>query len=190
MLSFSVSHLAYIFQCKHKSKRMDKFRVAPRPIRITQPSFREKSKTLASSENRQIHIPFNPASHVMRIRIRRIRMCLGPPGSGSRSVSQRYGSGSASESFYPCAKLVRITTILWLLCDLSSLKNDINVPSKRNKLQNLDKNSFLLASWRSIAGSGYGFISQRHRSADPDPYPKCRESATLLSALQSSTKLH
>ncbi len=47
---------------------------------------------------------------------------------------------------------------LWLLFYFLSLKNDVNVPSKRNKQKNLEKNyrSFLLASWRSmtkIAGS-------------------------------------
>ncbi len=63
-------------------------------------------------------------------------------------------------------------TSFWLL----SLKNDVNVPSKSNKQQNFQKNSFLLASWRSmkkISGfvSASGSISQRHRSADPDPDP-------------------
>ncbi len=52
---------------------------------------------------------------------------------------------------------------------LSSSKNGVNVPSKSNKQKNLEKNSFLLASWRSrttIAGSGAGSrsIGQRHGS--------------------------
>jgi hypothetical protein len=54
-----------------------------------------------------------------------------------------------------------IPTVL-LLHDFLSLKNDINVHSKSNKQKNLGKNSFKLASRRSmtkIEGSG----------ADPDP---------------------
>ncbi len=43
-----------------------------------------------------------------------------------------------------------ISTVLWLLKDFLSLKNAVNVPSKRNKQKNFDKNSFLLASWRSL----------------------------------------
>ncbi len=60
----------------------------------------------------------------------------GPPGSGS--ISQRYGSGS----FYHQAKIVRktlISTVLWLLFDFLSLKNDVKVPSKSN----VQKNFFL-----------------------------------------------
>ncbi len=70
-------------------------------------------------------------------------------------------------------------TVLWLLLDFVSLKNDVNVPSKSNKQKNLFfKISFLLVSWRSmmkIAGSGSESgsdpFSQRHGSADPDPDP-------------------
>jgi hypothetical protein len=54
---------------------------------------------------------------------------LGPPGSGS-------GCGS----FYHQAKIVRkivIPTVLWLLYDFLSLKNDVNVPSKTYKQKNL-----------------------------------------------------
>ncbi len=64
------------------------------------------------------------------------------------------------------------------------LQNDVNVPWKRNKHNNLvKKNYFLLASWRSLtkrAGSGAGSVSgsafvsvsQRNGSEDPhlDPY--------------------
>ncbi len=52
-----------------------------------------------------------------------------------RIINQRYGSGS----FYHHAKIVRktlIPTVLWLLNDLLSLKNDVNVPSKSNKQKN------------------------------------------------------
>jgi hypothetical protein len=44
---------------------------------------------------------------VLRIRIRRINMFVGPPGSGS--ISQRYGSGSGS--FYHQTKIVGKTLI-------------------------------------------------------------------------------
>ncbi len=63
---------------------------------------------------------------------------FGPPGSGS--IIQRYGSGSGSGSFYHQAKIVRkplISTVLWLLHDFLSLKNDdVNVPSKSNMQKN------------------------------------------------------
>jgi hypothetical protein len=55
---------------------------------------------------------------------------IGPPGSGSGS--QRYGSGS----FYNQEKIVRktlIPTVLSLLFDFLSLKNDVNGHSKSNK---------------------------------------------------------
>ncbi len=64
---------------------------------------------------------------------------FGPPGSGSGSISQRYGSGYGSGFFYHQAKIVRkplIPTSLWRLFDLLSLKNDVNVPSKSNKQKN------------------------------------------------------
>ncbi len=56
---------------------------------------------------------------------------FGPPGSGSGSISKRYGSGSGS--FYNQAKTVRktlIPTSCLLLYDFLSLKNDVNVASK------------------------------------------------------------
>jgi hypothetical protein len=51
-------------------------------------------------------------------------------------ISQRYGSGSGSGSFYHQTKIVRktlITIVLRLLLDFSSLKNDVNIPSKSKK---------------------------------------------------------
>ncbi len=57
--------------------------------------------------------------------------------TGSRSVSQRYVSGS----FYHQAKIVKIPlipTVLWLLYDFLSLKNDVNVLY-------LQKNKFFVA---------------------------------------------
>jgi hypothetical protein len=59
---------------------------------------------------------------------------FGPPGSGF--ISQRFGSGSGSGSFYHQAKIVRkslVPTALWLLFDFLSLKTDVNVPSKSKK---------------------------------------------------------
>jgi hypothetical protein len=56
---------------------------------------------------------------------------FGHPGSGSGSFSTRYGSGS--ERFYDQAKIVRktlIPTVLWLLSDFLSLKNDVNADKK------------------------------------------------------------
>jgi hypothetical protein len=63
---------------------------------------------------------------------------FGHPGSAFGSISQRYGSGS----FYNQAKIVRktfIPTVLLLLYDFLSLKNDVNVPSKSKKQKNSEK---------------------------------------------------
>ncbi len=101
----------------------------------------------------------------IRNRIRRINMFLGPLDQHPKSVSQRYRSGS----FYHQAKIVRktlIPTVLWLLYDFLSLKNDVNVPVTSNK----QKTNFLLTSWRSLKIEGSGSISQRYGSPDPDPY--------------------
>ncbi len=57
---------------------------------------------------------------------------------GSGSISQRYGS----RSFYHQVKILRktlIPTVLRLLYDFLSLKNDVNVPSKRNEQKKLRK---------------------------------------------------
>ena len=57
--------------------------------------------------------------------------------AGSGSVFMRYGSVFGSESFNPQAKIVRKNrdsyTVLWLLYDLLSLKNDVNVATKSSK---------------------------------------------------------
>jgi hypothetical protein len=63
---------------------------------------------------------------------------FGPLGSGSGSISQRYWSRSGS--FYHQAKIVRkilIPTVVRLLFNFLSLKNDVNVPSKSKKQTNL-----------------------------------------------------
>ena len=70
---------------------------------------------------------------------------FGPPGSGSWSISQRYGSGS----FYHQAKILRktlISTVLWLLYDFLSLKNDVNVPSKKGKKPKTQKKNYISLS--------------------------------------------
>ncbi len=117
---------------------------------------------------------------------------FGPPGSGSGSISQRYGSGSGfgSGSLHHYAKILRktlISIVLWHLFDFLSLKNYVHVPSKSNMQKNvMEKISFLLVSWRSmmkIAGSGSrsgsgsesGSISQSHGSADPDPQQNVKD---------------
>ncbi len=69
--------------------------------------------------------------------------CFGPPGTGSGSISQRYGSGSGScsgsGSFYHQANIVRKTLIstYCFVTSFLSLKNDVKVPSKSNMQENL-----------------------------------------------------
>ncbi len=100
-----------------------------------------------------------------------------PPGSGFGSISQSYGSGSGS--FYHKAKLVRktlISTVLGLLFDFLSLKNDKNVPSKSNTQKNFFLNYFFVGVLKvyddnSGSGSESGSISQMHGSAEADPDP-------------------
>ncbi len=53
----------------------------------------------------------------------------GPPGSGSGSIGQRFGSGS----FYNQAKIVRKTYCFVIFFYFLFLKNDVNVPSKSTK---------------------------------------------------------
>ncbi len=107
----------------------------------------------------------------------------GPPGSGSGSTTQMYGSGS----FYHYAKIVRkilIPSVLWLLFNFLSFRNYVNVPLKSNKQKNFKLHQnicFLLASWRSMTKiAGSGSISQRHGSAGSGSTPKCHGSGTLL----------
>jgi hypothetical protein len=72
---------------------------------------------------------------------------FGAPRSGS--TSQRYGSGSGSGSFYHQAKIVRktlIPTVLGLLLEFLSLKNDVNLPSISNRQKNFCFKQILLAS--------------------------------------------
>jgi hypothetical protein len=76
---------------------------------------------------------------------------FGPPRSGSGSISQRHGSGL----FYHQAKIIRkilIPTVLLLLFDDLSLKNDVNVSSKSNKQKNFI--IIFLASGKTITKIG------------------------------------
>jgi hypothetical protein len=84
-------------------------------------------------------------SSVLRIRIRRIHLFLGHPDPDPETRIRILLSPS---------KIVRktlIPTVLWLPCDVFSLKKDVNVPSKSNKQTNI----LLMMSWRwltKIAG--------------------------------------
>ncbi len=71
----------------------------------------------------------------IRIRIPEDPYVFGPPGSASGSVNHKYGPGSGS--FLHQTKIVRktlISTILWLIYDFLSLKNDVNVPVFRIRI--------------------------------------------------------
>ncbi len=120
---------------------------------------------------------------------------FGPPGSASEAVI--ISTIRIRILFHKQAKKLRktlISTVLWLLYDFLSLKNDVNVPSKRNKHKNLEKkNYFLLASWRSLmkragsgAGSASGSVSQRCGSDDPDPHQDPYQNVTELEHCQIS----
>ncbi len=78
---------------------------------------------------------------------------FGAPGSGSGSISQRHGSGS----FYHQAKIVRkilISTVLRLLYDFLSLKNNVNVPSKSNKQKKCNfYDNFLVPDRKAVSKS-------------------------------------
>ncbi len=63
---------------------------------------------------------------------------FGPPGSASGSIIYLYGFGSFHQQVEKCGKTL-ISTVLWLLYDFLSLKNDVNVPSKRNKHTTLEE---------------------------------------------------
>jgi hypothetical protein len=74
---------------------------------------------------------------------------------------------------------VRKTLIFLLLFHFLSLKTDVNVSSKSNKQNTMEKNTFfvgILSATDKKAGSGSGFgsesgsVSQWYGSPDPDPY--------------------
>ncbi len=116
---------------------------------------------------------------VLRIRIRiRIRNpdphVFWPPRSGSGSISQRYGSGSKSGSFYHQAKIIRKTLIPTALTSfwLFIFQNDVNAPSKRNKQKTRIRIRIRIRihseAWIRGSRSGAGST------------PKCHGSATLF----------
>ncbi len=102
---------------------------------------------------------------VLRVQIRRIRIFLVLPApSASGSVSHKYGSGSGSGSFHHQAKIARnnlISTVLWLLYNFLSLKNDVNILVFRIRIRIRIRRSEL-----RIRGSG--------------SVPTCHGSATLV----------
>ncbi len=71
-------------------------------------------------------------------------------------------------TFYQQAKKLRktlISTVLWILCEFLSLKNDLNVPSKGISIKNLLQHYLLLTSWRSLTKrAGSGFVPKCHGS--------------------------
>jgi hypothetical protein len=107
-------------------------------------------------------------------------------------------------------KLRKILTsiVLWLHYKFLSLKNDVNVLSKRYEHKNLREKLFLLPFWRSVtkrAESGAGSGSITHGSKDLNTYasrsvPKCHWSGTLnrthgslltwLSVINADPELH
>ncbi len=112
---------------------------------------------------------------LFRIRIRRIRMPLCFRASWIRVLIRNLFVRirilpSRSKKW----RKTLIFTVFWLRYDFISLKNDVNVPSKRNKHKNVEKKKFcLLVSWRSLtksARSASGSVSYKYGSEDPDPY--------------------
>ncbi len=92
---------------------------------------------------------------------------FGPPGSASRSVICVYGSGFGSFHNEPKnEEKPWFIPFLLLFYDFLSLKNGVNVPSKRNKHKNLKKKAyFLLASWRTLTKrAGSWSVCQRYGS--------------------------
>ncbi len=59
-----------------------------------------------------------------------------PSRSSSESGIYLYGSGFNKQKN---EGETLISAVLWFLCDFFSLKNDVNVPSKKNKHKNLEK---------------------------------------------------
>jgi hypothetical protein len=94
-----------------------------------------------------------------------------------------FGSGSGDNLFVRIPIRIRIlsstskkwrrktliSTILWLLYDLLSLKNDINVPSQRNKHKNFEE-FFVVVGVLKVTDEKSKRISiQRHWFEGPEP---------------------
>ncbi len=71
----------------------------------------------------------NPESPVLRIRIRRIRMFLGLLDPDPLVID----TDPDHSIIKKIVSKTLIPTVLWLLVDFLSLKNDVKEPSKRNK---------------------------------------------------------
>jgi hypothetical protein len=95
---------------------------------------------------------------VLRIRIRRIHIFLGLQDT-DLLVRDTDPDPSITQAKKVSKKL--IPTVLWLLYDFLSMKNDVNVPS----LMSLTKTT------GSGSATGFGSINQRYGSADPAPDP-------------------
>ncbi len=83
--------------------------------------------------------------------------------SGSGSVIYLYGSGSWSGtgSFHQQEKIWRKTSpssVVWPFYDYLSVKNDVNIPSKRNKHKNLEEKKVFVSIWKSLT-----------KEQDPEP---------------------
>ncbi len=93
-----------------------------------------------------------------------------PSGSRSGFINTRYGSGSGSRtgSFHHQAKVRKtlIPTVLRILFDFLSSKNDVNVPSKSNKQKNFVKKFDFC--WR-LKGKW-----RKNQVSDPNPDPLVR----------------
>jgi hypothetical protein len=74
---------------------------------------------------------------------------MGPDPEGPKTYGSSGSISQRSGSFYHQAKIVRKTwihTVLSLLYDFLSLKNDVNVSSKSKKQKKFVKNNFLWTS--------------------------------------------
>jgi hypothetical protein len=117
-------------------------------------------------------------------------MFLGLPDSDPdplvRDMQYASGSGSVSGSFYHHAKIVRktlIPTVLWLLWDFLSVKNNINVPSKSNKQQNFFLKLVFVADLKVNDEKSRIRIHSSEawiRASGSGSTPKCHGSGTLL----------
>jgi hypothetical protein len=81
------------------------------------------------------------------------------------------------------SKKILISTVLCLLYDFLSLKNYVNIPSKSNKQRILERNLFLLASWKPPDENSRIRIRIHKSVIRIGSVPKCHGSTTLLTGL-------
>jgi hypothetical protein len=122
----------------------------------------------------------------LRIWISRVRKFLGlPDPDPSLFVRIRIRIWILTSSSKKSKKIL-ISTVLFLLYDFLSFKNYVNVPSKSNKQRILEKNLFLLASWKPPDENSRIRI-RIHKSViricGTGSVPKCHGSTTLLTGL-------